>query len=62
MPGADPEGGGGSGGDIFNVPWICSGTLRIAPRALQFLHFPNPNTPYRDVLVCHNVTIENVSL
>ena len=31
--------------NISNVPHIYSGTLRIAPRALQFLNFPQ--TPLR---------------
>ena len=36
--------------NISDVPQICSGTLRIAPRALNFLHFlgggpPNPPPP-----------------
>ena len=38
--------------NIYNVPEVCSGMLRIAPRALQILHFlgggpPNPPPSYR---------------
>ena len=35
--------------NISDVPQICSGTLRIAPRALNFENFPKP--PIRGALV-----------